>query len=441
MKIFDLQDILKIKKIHNLDYDEVINYFRIVKYNDDKDASGNVIYFPITITKKDVESGWYIQELDYKKRINEIALKNPHYIYVIEEDMIENINDKIKYIVVDNIMESIDRLFEYKLSKYNGKIITITGSVGKTTTAGFIEQVLGEKCGRIYSKRITPLILKTYMINYLSNDLEYIVLEASLWYKEHMSYFSEVLKPDLAILMNVYFEHIGVKDIKDISDITKFKSLLLEHAKNAMINKTDKELVKININNHKVYYENQEICNTEVNHIIDVQKINDKIEPYIKTELSLLQETIAYEVGKFYGINDEIIYDRLSKVKPVENRIQKYKLYNHDIIFDGDVSGVSRLNNLCNNFYDKCYFVICSLTEGGEETENYEKISVNFDKFSKVYVQEKYKKYYNNDKNVVYFKNLDFIEELEFDYIIIMHYGSYYRLFDKFQIENLEVKS
>lgn len=441
MKIFELQKILNVKKLHNLNSDDTIDYFRIVKYNDDKDVSGNVLYFPITISEEDIKKGWYINSLDYREKISEISKKNPDYIYVIEEYMEAMIDSELRYLVVDNIMASINILFKHKLSLYNGKIITITGSVGKTTTVGIIQQVLGNTCGRIYSKRITPLILQTYVINYLNDNLDYVVLEASLWYKEHITYFSETLKPDLAILMNVFPEHIGVKDINSVADITKYKSLLLEFANNAIVNRLDKEFAKINIDNNKVYYENEKICDTSVNHVINIDNINNNIKPYIKTELSLIQQTIAYCVGKYYGLNDDVIYERLSNIQPVENRIQKQHLYNHEIIFDGDVSGVARLNNLCNNFYDNCYLVLCHLTENGEEEEKYEEVSINFNKFSKVFVHDQYKKYYNDHENVIYFNSLEFIKTLEPDSVIIMHYGSYYRKFNAFSIENLEVDS
>ena len=52
---------------------------------------------------------------------------------------------------VINGKEIVER---FSLEQFNGKIITLTGSVGKTTTVGFIQKALGDKCLRIYSKRI-----------------------------------------------------------------------------------------------------------------------------------------------------------------------------------------------------------------------------------------------------------------------------------------------
>ena len=53
---------------------------------------------------------------------------------------IENKNTKL--IVVDNIMKSIDDLYDYVINNNTFKVVSVTGSAGKTTTVGMIEKVL-----------------------------------------------------------------------------------------------------------------------------------------------------------------------------------------------------------------------------------------------------------------------------------------------------------
>ena len=415
------------------------DYFRIVKYNDDIDIKNDssVLYFPITINDDDLEDGWYNLKIDYRDKIEELVSKLPNYTFVIESDMVDKMPDDSKYIVVDNIMESIDILFKNKLNSYKGKVILVTGSVGKTTTVGFIKQALGDKCLRIYSKRITPLILKCFVINYLTNDYDYLAMEASLWYKEHILYFSETLKPDMSVLINVYPEHIGVKDIHGISDITKFKSYLLKYSNNVIINNMDDELKKLSINDNKVYYDNNLVIDTKVNNIIRINDYNHNIKPYIKTRLTLLEETIAYEVAKYYGVNDSTIIKRLNNALPVENRVIKEMLFDHEIIFDGDVSGVARFKMFSDHYYDKSCIIIVNLTTGGEEDEPYEMLDDVLDNFDYIYVQKSLNKYFKNS-NIVYFDKLDFIKDIDSDVTIFMHYGSYFRKYSSFNLEDLD---
>ena len=59
----------------------------------------------------------------------------------INEDDIKQYKDKF-IIVVDNVVEAIQKLAKYKRSLYNIPVIGITGSVGKTSTKDLIASVL-----------------------------------------------------------------------------------------------------------------------------------------------------------------------------------------------------------------------------------------------------------------------------------------------------------
>ena len=439
MNLKDLRNVINIIDTKNIDEDIVFDYFRVVKLKEDKilKEKKSILFFPVYVSDED-RNGWYINSFDLRKKITDIEKHNPNYIFVLEEDMIPLVSENCKYILVDNIMTSVEKLGKYKLEQFNGKIITLTGSVGKTTTVGFIQKALGDKCLRIYSKRITPLVLNCFIMNFLNNNYDYFVVEASLWWKEHISYFSNYLKPDMAIILNVFDEHIGVNEIKTISDITKFKSRLFENAKIAMLNRTDKELQKISIKDGYVYYEDEKILKKEVKEVIDINEMNKKINPYIKTSLSMLQETIAFEVAKYYGIDEETILERLKKSTPVEKRVNKKMLNGKEVIFDGDVSGVARLKNFFNHFYDDAYLIIASLTEGGEEEEEYSRLEPLFEKFDKVYINKNFKKYFKGN-DIIYFDNMDFFKEIEDDAVIFLHFGGYYRKYDELVMENLEV--
>ena len=52
---------------------------------------------------------------------------------------------KAKVIVVDDILKSIDSLYQFILQNRNYQVVAVTGSVGKTTSVGLIESVLSKK--------------------------------------------------------------------------------------------------------------------------------------------------------------------------------------------------------------------------------------------------------------------------------------------------------
>ena len=50
-------------------------------------------------------------------------------------------------------------------------------------------------------------------------SINYLVLEAGLFHKHHVKYFSDTLKPFISVCLNVLPEHLGIDGIKNIEDI------------------------------------------------------------------------------------------------------------------------------------------------------------------------------------------------------------------------------
>lgn len=433
----DLEKIITITKTINVDKNTVYNYFKTLKYiNEPKNS--NVLYFPIYVDKADDLGGWYPRKSDTRNTIYELIKKHPEYTYVLDEKTYNRINNNnLKVIIVPDIMKCIDELFNYYISNRKFKTILVTGSVGKTTTAGLIKDVIKDNVLRIYAKRITPIVLKTNLINYLTEDIEYLVLEASLFYKHHVKYFSEILKPFISICLNILPEHIGIDGIKSVEDITKCKMEVFKYSKYALINMEDNELSKIKFDNHKLIYKDYEM-ESNVEELYDISKLNSKINIYLKTYISKVEYSSAYYVGIILGIPEDIVIDRLNKAIPVEYRVNKNYIFNKEIIFDGDVSGVARFSKFTNHFYNRAILIIRYLTTSGEEDEDYSKYPQYYDRFEKVYLFNDIEclDVLKNDKTIIV-SNHDFIKDIDNDVQIFYHYGSYYRKFDEFNIDNL----
>lgn len=449
-----IKKITKVIKTINLDKKE-FDYLRISSINDkiDEKKAKNLLFFPITISKKDVQEGWYINETDLRKHINEIVEKNKNYTLVLEENMLKDINyKKTKIILVPNIMKAIDDLTKYTLKKSKAKFFCTTGSIGKTTTVNMMNEILKLK-GKtlfIYSKRITPLILKSHLLNYLDKDIKYVTLETSLFYKDHIKYFAELLKPEVGILLNIEKEHLKIDKINSKKDILISKSKLLLNSKKVIINESDKEIQKLQFTKNKLYYKKELIGKHKIKKII---KINPKIKnltytPYLLTKLSILQAEVNKEVGKYIKLDEELIDETISNFKPDNSsskRLEKKYLENREIIFDADVSGVCRIKKLTDHLYSNASLVIRNLTKDGEEnefdlknTQNYKEILKTFKKFDRVYVFKQVEGYKNfkNCENVEIVTNHNFINKIKKDSKIFYHYGSYYRKYEKYD-ENI----
>lgn len=442
----EIREVLGVRKTYNVEENVKFTYFRIVNIETKKLVNREkVLFFPIYITKEDLKEGWYIKEYDLRNIIIEQYKRNPEYYYVIELNMLKELPSDIKsfmkIIVVNNIMESIEKLFTLSLSKFHGRTIMVTGSVGKTSMTGILENMLktsNKTVLRIYSKRITPIVLKAFIINFIEDDLEYIVMEAGMFYKKHIPYFAKTMQPYLSVILNVEEEHIGIDGIESKHDIVKNKAEIIKYSNYVIINGNDSNLAKLRMENDILFYKDEELFSTNAK-LIYWKKGNELIRPYIKTKLAFVMTNIAYMVGNLLELSENSIIYGINNYSSVENRLTKQKIMGKEIIFDGDVSGVARIKMLCNHYYEKAVFIIRNLTKDSEEEEKFYLLKADLEKFQKVYIfNNVYEKKYFVGKKFVIVYNHDFMNKIDEDYVIFYHYGSYFRHFEKFSIDNLK---
>ena len=444
-KLSELKKIMNIKKVININEDLTFNYLRIVsmryKKINDKEMK-NVLFFPITISKKDVQEGWVKKKRELKKVINKIIEEHPDWTYVVEKDMISKINNKnTKLIVVDNIMKSIDDLYKYVMNNNDFKVIAVTGSAGKTTTVGMIEKVLSTKYNvlRIYSDRITPVILKGYLINLLNNDIDIVTLEMGIYYKDHVEKLSELIHPDISAIINIGDAHLGTGGLNTIDDICKNKAKIFKYSKIGYINSDNIYLNRLNVKNEKLYYNDDFICDTNLKELKKIEPSKIKIENYknivinnnkinvpILTIQSIMCDMLAYNIGKDFNIDDKTIIDAINSFTVVEHRLQRANIFGKNVIFDGDSSFKERMHQLSLHLYDKAYLVIRHFAYDGEYDDDFIGTKDYFSNFDKVFLFEgiKYLDEWKDIENVVVVNNNDFIKDLDGE--IFYHCNNYF---------------
>ena len=440
LRLKELKNIFSIIDVNNIDDEEIFDYFRCGKIYDDKLIKDciNPLYFFFSIDKKELDNnGWYVNEIDNRDKINDYLKDN---VYVVDKETVKYIdNEDYRYIVVDDVLKCIDMLSSYSISLYNGKAVLVTGSVGKTSTVGLIENVIQDKVLRIYSKRITPVIFASYVVNVLNNNYDYVVMESGLYRKFHVEYYSKILKPYIGCLINIDDSHIGIDGISNRVDILVSKAKMLLHCDKVVLNNNDQLIKDLKFDNNKLMYKDIFIGEHNINEVVRIEDFNKNLIPFIDTNLSQVQDEVAYRVGQLLNIDNNTIINRINNYVPVENRIEKILLDNKTTFFDGEVSSVPRLKMFCDNNYSSKVLVIRWLTTGGENEYDFSGIVDFFDKFDKVYVFSDVKqlKEIKNDR-VEVVDNYQFINSLNDDVVIFYHFGSYYRNNDISILEYIE---
>ena len=115
----------------------------------------------------------------------------------------------VRQIVVADTLEAYGRIGAYHRSRFNGKVIGLTGSAGKTTTKEEIKFVLS-RFADVYAtegNHNNHIGVPETLCN-LNLTADYAVIEMGMSAKGEIAKLTSWVKPDVAIITNVYPMHI-----------------------------------------------------------------------------------------------------------------------------------------------------------------------------------------------------------------------------------------
>jgi hypothetical protein len=399
------------------------------------------LFFSLSDLKPEV-NGWYDKEFDRKSYFPKITFDKPHWSFVINAHTdLQLVNPKAKIIVVPSVTQACKELLSYAIEIVNPKVCAVTGSVGKTTCVGLIEQVLSIKynCVRLYTKRISPPILCMMIVNKIDINTQFIVLEMAMWRWDHIQVLAKLLQPTIGVILNIKPVHIGVEGINSIQDILESKSQITKNAI-PVINLDDKLLLgrysnqdnvvsfAINSKLADVYVDKIDVNNNEVQVYIKGFKVSFK--PFLFTKLTLYQIMAACCVGVITDIPPSEIGKYISALEPTENRLVRAKFKNFNILFDGERTLDERLNALADNLYEDTTLIIYRFED--KYPLKLDVFPSIFSKFTRVHILEDFTNYeqlssLNFPHNTNFVNHSNLLKNVPENSMIFLHYSTYYR--------------
>ncbi|MBR1757077.1 MAG: UDP-N-acetylmuramoyl-tripeptide--D-alanyl-D-alanine ligase [Alphaproteobacteria bacterium] len=116
-------------------------------------------------------------------------------------------------LIVDDTLKAYGRIGAYNRSLFKGTVIGLTGSAGKTTTKEEIAFLLS-KFGKTYatSGNHNNFVGVPQSLCEMDMSAEYAVIEMGMSAKGEISYLTDLVRPDIAVVTNVYPMHIEFFD-------------------------------------------------------------------------------------------------------------------------------------------------------------------------------------------------------------------------------------
>lgn len=227
---------------------------------------------------------------------------------------------KDKQILVKDSLDAYGKIGAYVRSKFKGVVIGLTGSAGKTTTKEEIKFILSH-FGKVYATKGNHNNFIGVPESLVQMDMasDFAVIEMGMSAKGEISRLTNYVKPDIALITNVYpmhieffpdlehialakaeiFEGLSSNGVAVINQDTNFAEVLISKAKE----KTDKIILFGRDNHSKAKFELQD-----------------------EGEHHLYNAWAALSIVRALGLDEQKAADCLKNFGALEGRGKKYTL-------------------------------------------------------------------------------------------------------------------
>lgn len=282
-----------------------------------------------TINKDEIYIGIKGDKYDGNDYISDAFNKGALFAITDKKDLdISKFKNKT-VIYVNNTVDALCDLAKNKRDKYKGKVIGITGSVGKTTTKDLISAVLETKYNVLKTEGSfnNNIGLPLCILN--GKDSDIWVIEMGMNNFGEISFLSKIVRPHISVITNIGTSHIGILGSRE--NILKAKLEILDgmKIKNLIIN-NDNDLLhdyylndKIGITTVGIHNKSDYQAKIISGNIVNIN--NSKYELFSEEEPLIIDSLLAYAVGKELDIDDNNIKNVLKDFKQSGNRLNVEK--------------------------------------------------------------------------------------------------------------------
>ena len=253
---------------------------------------------------------------------NQDELINESYDLIIKNPAIRKDNKAVLKAKELNIPVINEVEASYGFLPKDVKIITITGSNGKTTTTTMVYELLKYKHNNVHIGGNIGIPVSNLVEIVKPNDI--LVLEIS----DHQLFDMYNFKSDISVLTNLSEVHIDFHDTYLNYKNVK-KKIFNNHTENniAILNKSNQDVITLtkDIPDQKIYFSSDEKADIylENNKIIyNDEIIIDCNDIKVKGKHNYENIMVAIIIAKMFNITNEDIKDYFSKFGGVEHRIE-----------------------------------------------------------------------------------------------------------------------
>lgn len=290
------------------------------------------------------------------------AIENGAAYCVIDEAQAE---DNDKFILVDDVLTTLQHLANYHRKQLHIPVIAIVGSNGKTTTKELLNTVLATE----FNVLATPGNFNNHIglpltLLQLTKQHQFAIIEMGANHIGENELLCNIAEPNMGIVTNNGMDHL--EGFGDIEGVAKSNSelyyYLYKNNGTAFVNANDEWLMRMskNIANRITYAANTDSRNENASYACKAISLQPNISfnlfdgtqvtSALSGDYNFDNMMVAVAIAKHLGISDDKIAEGINQYVPKNNRSQWLNTANNLVFMDAYNANPSSMEAALKNF-------------------------------------------------------------------------------------------
>lgn len=270
-----------------------------------------------------------------------------------------------RYILVDNVLETLQELAKYHRSQLEIPVLGITGSNGKTTSKELINAVLSQKfktyatIGNLNNHIGVPLTLLA-----IDNSIDFAIIEMGANHQKEIELLASIADPEFGIITNVGRAHL--EGFGGFEGVKKGKKELYDHVAKRdgviFVNHDNEFLVEMSAANNNIVYYGTNEDNAVLGRRLDRgEKVSlewtlpgekqwHEVNANLVGAYNFENVLAAICIGNYFGLSVDQIRKGIEGYVPTNNRSQSMKTEKNTLICDYYNANPSSMAAAIDNF-------------------------------------------------------------------------------------------
>ncbi len=312
--------------------------------------------------------------------------------YVVIDEV--NYQKDERYLLVDDVLNTLQKLARKYRDSLNIPVIAVTGSNGKTTSKELINAVLEQKLktfatqGNLNNHIGVPLTLLS-----IPKDTEIAVIELGANHIGEIETLCQIANPNYGLVTNIGMDHL--EGYGSLEGVARGSSELFYHfLKNggtAFVNKEDEILVRMSKRLNNIIYYPQNCKLSKNDFFLEIELFTgEKYTTQLIGEYNFYNISLALCIAQHFEVDLKLAAKAIQNYEPKNNRSQIVRQGNNVFILDAYNANPSSMSAAVENFAkikaDKKVLILGDMLELGSFADSeHEKMialvdKLNFDK-------------------------------------------------------------